>query len=303
MSIVVVGSVAFDSIKTPAGEVEGVLGGAANYFSVAATIFHRPVQLVAVVGEDFPKEHEAFLESRGIDLAGLVHVPGGKTFHWKGFYEGDMNQAETLETHLNVFADFAPDLPASYREAEYVFLANIDPALQMRVMDQIKNPKFTAMDTMNLWINIKHDELKQVISRVNMLVMNDAEAQMFTEEPNLVIAAKKIQAMGPRVVVVKKGVHGAMVLADDEYIMVPAFPLDAVVDPTGAGDTFGGGMMGYMASKGATLDDHETLREAIAHGAIVASYNVQSFSMDRLKTVSPDDVKARVEQLRKIASF
>lgn len=303
MSIVVVGSVAFDSVKTPAGEAEQVLGGAATYFSTAATLFHRPVQLVAVVGEDFPQEHEDFLAGRGVELDGLVRVPGGKTFHWKGVYEGDMNEAQTLETHLNVFAEFAPDLPESYRDAKYVFLANIDPDLQLRVLDQVKKPVFTAMDTMNLWINIKRDALEAVIRRVDMMVMNDAEIQMFTGDSHLIPAARKVQAMGPRVVVVKKGVHGALVLADDEFIMVPAFPLDEVVDPTGAGDSFGGGLVGYMASQGASLDDYDTLRRAVAHGSIVASFNVQSFSLDRLKAITPAMVEERIGALRKIASF
>ena len=264
MSIVVVGSVALDSIETPYGKVERALGGSATYFSIAASFFH-PVRLVAIVGEDFSSEHIELLKSHGVDLEGLVKAKG-KTFHWKGRYN-DLNVAETLSTELNVYADFDPDLPESYRRSEYIFLANINPDLQLKVLEQVRSPKLVACDTMNLWINTALDELKEVLRRVDLLILNDSEAKMIAGEENLITASKKLLELGPDRVIVKKGEHGAISLTSETFFAIPAYPVERVVDPTGAGDSFAGGVIGYLASTGRT--DEESYRRAIAYGTVL----------------------------------
>lgn len=296
MSLLVVGSVALDSVETPFGKREDVVGGSATFFSTAASLF-TPVQLVAVVGEDFPAEHVSFLQSRGIDLAGLTRAKG-KTFRWKGSYSYQLNEAKTLDTQLNVFADFSPELPAAYRSAEFVFLGNIDPTLQARVLDQVQRPKLVAADTMNFWIQGKREALLKTLARVDLLFVNDAEARQLAGEANIVKAAKAIQKMGPRRVAIKRGEYGALLFDGDQICGAPAMPLEDVFDPTGAGDTFAGGFLGHVARTGKL--DHANLRKALGVGTVVASFTVEQFSLDRLRTLSLTEVSARYGELRRL---
>ncbi len=298
-SVLIVGSVAFDNVKTPLGEVNDALGGAAVYSSVAASFF-SPVKLVGVVGEDFPEEHVEFLASKGIDLAGLQRVPG-KTFRWAGYYEYDLNQAHTTDTQLNVFEQFRPHIPADYRSAKYVFLANIDPELQLQVLDQIDRPKLAVCDTMNFWIESKKSALLEVLKRVDIAFMNDAEARELCGTSSVIKAARQIRELGPRCVVIKKGEHGAMLFTDESFFSAPSYPLDEVVDPTGAGDSFAGGFIGYVAS---TDDISEAnLRKAVVCGSTVASFNVEDFSLGRMSTLTRDDISERYGEFRNICYF
>jgi sugar/nucleoside kinase (ribokinase family) len=299
MSLLVVGSVALDSLETPFGRREDVLGGSASYFSTCASFF-GPTRMVAVVGEDFPEEHVRFLAGRGIDLAGLSRRPG-KTFRWKGRYEFDLNTAHTLDTQLNVFASFQPELPAHYRDSEYVFLGNIDPDLQRAVLDQVKGPRFVGCDTMNYWITSKRESLLKTLKRVDMLFVNDAEARQLAGEHNVVKAARKILSMGPRAVVVKRGEYGALFFSGDEVFAASAVPLPSVFDPTGAGDSFAGGFMGYLARS--RREDHATMRRAIVLGSVLASFTVEQFSLDRLRTLGTDEIRARFAEARRLAHF
>jgi sugar/nucleoside kinase (ribokinase family) len=299
MSLLVVGSVALDSLETPFGRREEVLGGSASYFSTCASFF-GPTRVVAVVGEDFPEDHVRFLASRGIDLAGLVRRPG-RTFRWKGRYEFDLNTAHTLDTQLNVFAAFQPDLPAHYRDSEYVFLGNIDPDLQRAVLDQVKGPRFVGCDTMNYWITSKRESLLETLKRVDMLFVNDAEARQLAGEHNIVKAARKILGFGPRAVVVKRGEYGALFFSGDEVFAASAVPLASVFDPTGAGDSFAGGFMGYLSRSG--RDDVGTMRRAIVLGSVLASFTVEQFSLDRLRTLEPGEIRARYAEAKRLAQF
>jgi sugar/nucleoside kinase (ribokinase family) len=298
-SVLIVGSVAFDNVKTPLGEVKEALGGAAVYSSVAASFF-SPVKLVGVVGEDFPEEHVGFLCSRGIDCAGLQRVPG-KTFRWAGYYEYDLNQAHTLDTQLNVFEHFRPHIPDDYRSAKYVFLANIDPELQLQVLDQIDRPKLAVCDTMNFWIESKKSALLEVLKRVDIAFMNDAEARELCGTSSVIKAARQIRELGPRCVVIKKGEHGAMLFTDDSFFSAPSYPLDEVVDPTGAGDSFAGGFIGYVASTDDISDAN--LRKAVVCGSTVASFNVEDFSLRRMSTLTLDDISRRYDEFRNICYF
>jgi len=300
--ILVVGSVAIDSVKTPHGEATEAIGGAATFFGVAATVLHHPVHLVGVIGDDFPAEVVAMLEARGVDCTGLGRVPG-KTFRWKGCYDGDMNAAVTLETRLNVFGDFRPILPASFRAPDYLFLANIDPEIQLDVLGQIKRPRIVAADTMNFWIASKRQALLRLIAEVDLMVMNDTEAMQLTSTSNLVTAAREILHLGPKVIAIKKGSNGAILCSATDFALIPAFPLETVVDPTGAGDSFGAGLMAAMARRGADADDFAALREAAAYGSVIASFNCESFSMERLKTLKPKEVEERLALLRGFAAF
>ncbi len=300
--LLVVGSVAFDHVRTPLGEAPESLGGAATYFSVAASILYRPVRLVGVVGKDFPEDVVKMLESRGIDCSGLSKVEG-KTFRWKGYYEGDMNAAVTEETHLNVFGSFRPDLPENLRNPDYLFLANIDPEIQLDVLRQVRRPRTVAADTMNFWISSKLDALKKLIAEVDILVLNEGEAVQLTSHTNLFAAARDVLAMGPRVVVIKKGGNGAMIVNRDHIGLVPAFPLEKVIDPTGAGDSFGGGLMASLARDGCDHMDFLALRKAAAYGSVIASFNCESFSMDRMRRLTVTDVDERFDRLRYFASF
>jgi sugar/nucleoside kinase (ribokinase family) len=299
MSILVVGSVAYDSVETPFGKADQVLGGSATYFSAAASFF-APVRLVAVVGEDFPPDALAFLRTRPVDLAGLMRRPG-RTFRWAGRYGYDLNDAETLDTQLNVFADFHPDLPEAYRDSEYVFLGNIDPDLQREVLRQIRGPRLVAADTMNFWISGKPDALRATLKKVDLLLINEAEARQLAGEPNLVKAARAIRAMGPSILIVKRGEYGALMFNGAGVFAAPAYPLEAVFDPTGAGDTFAGGVVGFLARAGRW--DEATLRQAIIAGCVLASYNVEAFSLDRLKTLTDKEIASRYEAFRKLAAF
>jgi sugar/nucleoside kinase (ribokinase family) len=297
--LVVVGSVALDSVKTPFGAVEEALGGSATYFSYSASFFTQ-VRLVAVVGKDFPREHLNRLEWRGVDLSGL-QISDGQTFRWVGEYGYDLNEAHTLATHLNVFADFKPDLPQHYRSAPLIFLANIDPVLQREVLRQMKRPRLVALDTMNFWINGKRDALLSVLTEVDALVINDGEARMLTKEPNLIKAARAITSYGPKIVVIKRGEYGALMISNGRFFFTPAYPLESVFDPTGAGDTFAGGFMGMLA-KSESLDE-AALRRAIVYGSVMASFTVEDFSLNRLMRLDPEEIEARVRIFRDLVHF
>jgi sugar/nucleoside kinase (ribokinase family) len=298
MSLLVVGSIALDSVETPFGRRDDVLGGSATYFSTAASFF-GPVRLVAVVGEDFPEEHVRFLASRGVDTAGLERAPG-RTFRWRGRYEFDLNQAHTLETQLNVFATFRPRLPEAYRDSEHVFLGNIDPDLQRAVLDQVRAPRFVACDTMNYWIQSKRESLLATLKRVDMLFVNDAEVRQLAGESNVVVAAREVLAMGPRAVVVKRGEYGALFFSGDEVFAASAYPLPAVFDPTGAGDSFAGGFMGYLARHRA---ERGALRRAMVLGGVLASFAVEEFSLERLKRLTPAEIRTRYAEFRQLSHF
>ena len=300
MTLLVVGSVALDSVETPTERRDDVLGGSAVFFSYAASYFTE-VRLVGVVGEDWPAEHTKLLQSRKIDTAGLKIVPGGKTFRWRGKYLPNMNDRETLEVHLNVFGDFDPNLPEAYRKCQFLFLANGSPVLQMRVLDQVPGAILKVADTMDLWINVQRDELMKLLRRIDGLVMNDHEAKLLTQEENLVVAGHKVRELGPKFVIIKKGEHGAMFFSEHETYVLPAFPTSRVVDPTGAGDSFAGGMMGYLAQRGDF--EPKTLKDAMAYGILVASFNVEDFSLDRLKQIDRSDLDRRMEEYKRMLSF
>ena len=287
--LVVVGSVALDTVTTPFGAVKEALGGAATYFSYSASFFTQ-VRLVGTVGEDFPSEHLDLLRRRHVDLTGL-QISKGRTFRWTGEYGYDLNEAKTLDTQLNVFADFKPALPEAYKAAPFLFLANIDPVLQLDVRRQMTRPVLVALDTMNFWIQGKRDDLLRALAEVDALLINDAEARQLAGEPNLMKAARTILRLGPRTIVVKRGEYGALMLSEDEVFFVPAYPLESVFDPTGAGDTFAGGFMGYLSSQGKV--DRQTVRRAIVYGSVMASFTVEDFSLDRLKRLTPEDVQRR----------
>lgn len=300
MPLLVVGSIGIDSIEAPTGQATDVLGGAATYFSYAASFF-TPVRLVGVVGGDFPDEHRGLLESRNIDTTGLEVRRDGKTFRWRGKYSQDMNSRETLEVHLNVLGDFKPRLPATYRQCPFVFLANGAPTTQLAVLDQMQAPRLAIADTMDLWIKTQHDELQRLLKRIDGLVINDQEARMLGGTDNLVRAGRAIQAMGPRFVVLKKGEHGAMFFSQDETYVMPAYPTPNVIDPTGAGDSFAGGYMGFIASNG---DSSPTsLKRAIAYGTVTASFTVEGFSLSRLAQITRDDIDRRYEEYRRMTAF
>ncbi|HOI54561.1 MAG TPA: PfkB family carbohydrate kinase [Phycisphaerae bacterium] len=294
MSLIVVGSVAFDTVETPAAKADRVLGGSATYFSYAASFF-GPVRLVGVVGTDFPPAYRELLQSRNIDTAGLETVEG-KTFFWRGAYEKDMNKRTTLEVDLNVFGEFDPTLPEHFRDSRFVFLANGSPRVQMRVLEQVARPQLVVADTMNFYIESQRDDLLKLMRRIDGMVLNDEEAFMLTGASHLVDAGRKVLAMGPKFVVIKKGEHGAMLVTPTGVIVLPAYPTDRVVDPTGAGDSFAGGMMGYLATQ--EVFDEPRLRRAMAYGTVVASFGVEGFSLDRFRQIGMDNIRSRYEQYR-----
>lgn len=300
MSILVVGSVAIDSIETPTQTRDRVLGGSATHFSYAASFF-APVKLVGIVGDDFPQEHVALLRERDIDLAGLQVIPGGKTFYWKGKYLPNMNDRETLEVELNVFGNFNPHVPEPFRRCPLVFLANGAPSVQMKVLEQVVGPKLVVADTMDLWIRETHRDLLELLKKIDGVVLNDSEAKLLTQEENLVKAGQRVLALGPKFVIIKKGEHGAMFFSEHETYVMPAFPTEHVVDPTGAGDSFAGGIMGYLAEQ----DNLEptTLKKALAYGVLVASFTVEDFSLERLRRTSRSDIDVRLESYQKMLSF
>jgi len=298
--ILAVGSVAFDSIKTPFGEASRVVGGAATYFAIAASFFTE-VRIVAVVGEDFGANVEKVFGGRRIDLTGLQKLPG-ETFRWKGEYGFDLNSRETIYTHLNVFEQFKPKIPESHKSSPFVFLGNIHPALQADVLDQVRQPTFVAADTMNYWIERTPEELKRVLKRVDVLLINDSEARELAAEANLVKAARTVQAMGPRTLVIKRGEHGVlMTRTGGGFFAAPAMPLEEVFDPTGAGDTFAGGFLGYLASCGGV--DDAALARAIIYGSTLASFAVEDFSVDRLLRLTKPEVTARFNEFKKLTHF
>lgn len=299
MSILAVGSMAFDSVETPFGKAEEVLGGSATYFSTAASFF-TSINLVAVVGKDFPAEHIEFLQKRGVNTDGITRT-SGKTFRWKGSYGYDLNEATTLDTQLNVLADFDPQLPEHYRNAKYVFLGNIDPELQLNVLKQVVRPKLVACDSMNFWIDGKRDALLQTLKYVDILLINEAEVRQLAQEPNMVKAAHKVLEMGPTTLVVKQGEYGAVMFTAHSVFSAPAYPLEAVFDPTGAGDSFAGGFMGYLSSTNNVSD--EAMRQAIVFGSVMASFNVEEFSLERMRTLDIEQVRDRYRKFQLLTEF
>jgi sugar/nucleoside kinase (ribokinase family) len=299
MSLVVVGSMALDTVKTPFGEVEEVLGGAATYFSLAASQFTR-VQVVAVVGEDFPEEHLDLLRSKNIDVSGVQRRPG-RTFRWTGEYTYDLNTAHTLDTQLGVFADFHPELPDHFRDADFIFLANIDPTLQLEVVRQMRSPRLRALDSMNFWIENKRAELTEAISNVDVVLLNEGEVREYAGTYNLFVAARRVLDLGPTALVAKKGEHGAVLISPSGMFIAPAFPLESVLDPTGAGDSFAGGFIGYLASVGDV--SLASIKRAMIHGSAIASFAVEDFSVNRLVRLHPEEVQARFDQFRELMTF
>jgi sugar/nucleoside kinase (ribokinase family) len=301
MSLLVVGSMAFDSIRSPFGEVERVVGGSATYFSLAAS-YLAPVRLVSVVGSDFPREVVAMLASRSIDTKGLT-IADGKTFHWKGYYEYDLNTAHTVSTELNVFRDFAPVLPEEYRDTPHVFLGNIAPSLQREILRQVRRPKLVALDTMNYWIKSSPGELREVIGMVDILMVNEGEVRMLTSEYNLVKAARKVMEWGPARVVIKRGEYGVLHLSDGTIFAAPAYPLETIFDPTGAGDSFAGGFMGYLASCGGKGLTDMDFRLATMYGSAIASFTVEAFSTERLQNLTTEDISERLGSFLALTEF
>jgi sugar/nucleoside kinase (ribokinase family) len=285
--------------------VDDALGGSASFFSYVASFFTRP-RLVGVVGEDFPEEHIEMFKDRQIDTAGLVREKG-KTFRWKGKYHEDMNTRETMEVHLNVFEHFQPVLPDSFRDSQYVFLANGSPITQAKTLDQVAKPKLVMADTMDLWINIQHDELLALLKRIDGLLLNDSEARLLTEEPNMVTAGKAILEMGPRFVIIKRGEYGAMLVSADGVFVIPAYPTEHVLDPTGAGDSFAGGLLGYLASEEVVDNEQRPwptrLRRAMAYGTVVASLTVEGFGLERLRRTTRGEIDERLDTYRKMLAF
>lgn len=299
MSLLVVGSVAFDSVKTPFGEREEILGGSATYFSTAASYF-TSVNLVAVVGDDFPDQHINFLKGRGVNTEGLERQ-AGKTFRWKGEYGYQLNEANTLETHLNVFESFRPTIPESYRDSEVVFLANIDPELQSDVLRQVNSPGIIACDTMNFWISGKRDALLNTLKNVDILIINDGEARQLAQEANLVKAASVIMSYGPKHVIVKRGEYGALMFNSKNVFAAPAYPLENVFDPTGAGDSFAGGFLGFLSST--RNFNEENMRQAVIFGSVMASFVVEDFSLNRIRELNYDEILNRYREFKRLTHF
>lgn len=300
MSILVVGSVAFDALKTPFGQIDRAIGGSATYFSVAASFF-TPVELVAVVGDDFTDDDMAVFTGRPINTEGLQRVAGAKTFFWSGEYGYDLNVARTHDTQLNVFAEFKPRLNERQRSADVLFLANIDPELQMEVLKQTNRPRLVALDTMNYWITSKRDALEGIFREVDLIVINEAEVRQFMNESNLVKAARAILALGPKTLVIKRGEYGVLMITAETVFAAPAYPLESVFDPTGAGDTFAGGFLGYLTSRRDVTD--REVRRAIIFGSVLASYTVEKFSLDRLREISMHDIQHRYQAFRALTHF
>jgi len=301
LNLLVVGSVALDTIETPFAKASETPGGSALYISISASYFTRSIGLVGVVGDDFPKDVIEDLRSRGIDLKGLQIVDGGKTFRWGGRYHYDMNTRETLFTHLNVFSNFNPTIPSEFKSSKYVCLGNIDPVLQMEVLKQVESPKLVIADTMNFWIERKYGELLETLKHVNVLIVNDAEARQIAMEPNLIKAGKKILKLGPDVVIIKKGEHGAVLIIDGTIFTAPAYPIESIQDPTGAGDSFAGGFAGWIAK----TDDisEENLRRAVIYGSTIASFCVEDFGINNIKNLSWDKIQERFMAFRELMRF
>ena len=301
MSLLIVGSLAYDSIETPYEKVEDALGGSSSYISFASSYFTKPIEIVGVVGDDFKSEHLQIFKDKNIGLEGVQIVEGGKTFRWGGKYHHDFNQRDTIYTDLNVFADFNPVIPEKCKESEYVMLGNIDPTLQLSVLDQVRESKFVVCDTMNLWIDIKKDDLLKVLKRIDVIIVNDSEAKLLTSEPNLIKAAKIIKEMGPQIVIIKKGEHGALLFAEDKIFSAPALPMEVVFDPTGAGDTFAGGFIGYLHRT--KNHSFENLKRAVIYGSTLASYCVEQFSTRGIENLDTEKIRARFNQFVELARF
>jgi len=301
MGVVIVGSMAFDTIHTPFDKRERVIGGSCIYASIAASLFDR-TGIVGVIGDDFTEDHLKTLKERSIDTDGVIREKG-KSFFWEGKYHLDMNTRDTITTELNVFENFDPVIPESYKKIPYLFLANIDPPLQLKVLESMEKPGFVLCDTMNLWIDIKKDELKKVFSKVDCVVLNDEEIRQFTGKPNLLQGAREIQKTGPAYVIIKKGEHGASILGPGSfYFSAPSYPVEGVIDPTGAGDSFAGAFIGYMAAKNKNSDT-DIIKKALVYGNAVASFTVEGFSIERLEQVSMRKIEGRIEAIRKISEF
>lgn len=299
MTVLIVGSIGLDTIETPFGQKKDVLGGSAIHAAISAS-FHAPTAIVGVAGSDFPKEYLDFLKSRQINVSGIQIIPG-ETFRWSGYYEYDMNQAHTRETKLNVYGGFDPVVPEHLRAAEFVFLANSDPVQQLKVLAQLTKPKFVAMDTMNIWIEHKREALRKVIKKVDLALMNDAEIRQFMETPNIPLAASRLLKMGVKAVIVKKGEHGALLFTDGVHFAAPSYPQEELRDPTGAGDSFAGGFIGYLAKTGDLSE--KNIRRAIIVGSTMASFNVEDFSLDRLKRLQPREITARIKEFKHFSHF
>lgn len=301
MSLLVVGSVAYDGIETPFGSVDRILGGSATYISLASSYFANIINLVGVVGKDFKEEDINLLRSKGVDLQGLQRDDSGNTFFWKGKYHYDLNNRDTLDTQLNVFEHFDPVIPESYQNTKYIALGNIEPSLQEKVLDQVKNPGFVVMDTMNFWIEGTPDALKKTLKRVDLLVINDSEARELADEPNLMKAAEKVMEMGPQALIIKKGEHGALLFTDSEIFSAPAFPVIDIFDPTGAGDTFMGGLLGWLSY----TDDAspQNLRRAVIMGSVMASFCVEEFGPERLKDLTEKEIYDRYREFRELSEI
>jgi sugar/nucleoside kinase (ribokinase family) len=299
MSILVVGTVAFDSIETPFGSAERILGGSASYFALGASFF-APVRIVGVIGEDFPQEYLDLFSQRQIDLTGIKKA-SGDTFHWRGRYHEDINVRDTLELHLNVLSGFVPDLPEHYRDAEYLFLGNIDPLMQLEVLNQIRRMRLVVCDTMDHWIRESLDGLRQVLKRIEMLVINDSEARLLSGQSNIVRAAREILKMGPKVVLVKRGEYGVLQFSESSIFATPAYPLEEVFDPTGAGDSFAGGFLGQLARSGDLTQ--QGIRRAIVYGSVVASFTVEDFGVKRLVSIALQDIEERYRSFAQLTDF
>jgi cytidine kinase len=301
MSVLVVGSIALDTVKTPVEEHADLLGGSASYASVGASFF-SPVNLVGIVGDDFPKAHIDYFGSRQIDLAGLQRVPGN-TFRWSGEYHWDLNTRSTRSVELNVFEKFTPTLPAAYADTSYVLLANIAPSLQSHVLDQMQKPRFVIADTMDLWIDIAKNDLLALLKRVDLLILNDSEARQLTGETSLIKSGARIRQMGPKFVAIKKGEHGCLLFGDNMFFSCGAYPLEDIHDPTGAGDTFAGGLAGYLASRDNDTITIDQLRKAVVYGSVLASFNVEAFSLDRMRRLTMQDIDDRYQMFKLMSHF
>ncbi len=301
MSILVVGSLAFDDIETPFGRSDNTLGGSSTYIALSSSYFSDEIKLVGVVGNDFEDDHFRLLHNNGIDTKGIQVIEDGKTFRWSGRYHYDMNTRDTLDTQLNVFADFDPHIPAPYRESKYVCLGNIDPELQMKVLDQVSNPELVILDTMNFWIEGKPEKLKKTLERVDIFILNDSEARLLSGDPNLVKSARIIRNMGPKTLIIKKGEHGALLFTDNGIFAAPAYPLESIYDPTGAGDTFAGGFLGHLARAG-ELNDRE-LRKAVLYGSAMASFCVEKFGTEKLANLELLEIEDRYQSFLELSKI
>ena len=301
MGVLVVGTVTLDTVETPSERVEDVLGGSGVYAAVAANFFKNSVQLVGVIGDDYPHAYTDFLETQGIDLQGVKRIDNGKSFRWGGRYAENFNVRDTLFTELNVVSDFHPVLPEAYKATPYLFLANNSPILQLSIIEQATNPKLIVCDTMDFWINEQREALEALLARVDVLILNDSEAQLFTGDTNLIRAAQAILRYGPKRVIVKKGEHGAISVSESSFFSAPAYPLTQITDPTGAGDSFAGGMMGYIASVEDTSE--ETIRTAMIYGTVIASFNIEDFSVNRQKRVKFSEISSRYGELQQAVRF